>query len=104
MGKIAIELADYVFVTSDNPRSEDPDQIIADILTGIPDLDAIKVIPDRATAIKSAIEFAKDDDIVVIAGKGHEDYQILKDRTIHFDDREEVRKVLGLTVNSSGQA
>lgn len=94
MGKIADDLADYVFVTSDNPRSEDPEQIIADILTGIPDLSSTKVIPDRASAIKSAIEFATADDIVVIAGKGHEDYQILKDRTIHFDDREEVRKVI----------
>jgi UDP-N-acetylmuramoyl-L-alanyl-D-glutamate--2,6-diaminopimelate ligase len=94
MGKIAYELADMVFVTSDNPRSEDPEQIIADIMTGIPDTSKVKVIADRALAIKSAIEFATRSDIVVIAGKGHEDYQILKDRTIHFDDREEVRKSL----------
>lgn len=94
MGKIAYDLADHVVVTSDNPRSEEPDQIIADILTGIPNIDRVKVVPDRAQAIKDAINFAKHDDIVVIAGKGHEDYQILKDRTIHFDDREEVRKAI----------
>lgn len=92
MGKIAYQLADYIYVTSDNPRSEEPDQIIADILTGIPDLNRVKVIADRREAIRLAVSEASVDDILVIAGKGHEDYQILKDKTIHFDDREEVRR------------
>lgn len=94
MGKIAYDLADFSYVTSDNPRTEDPDQIIADILTGIPEMHKIKVVPDRAQAIAQAIENAEQKDIVVIAGKGHEDYQILNTGTIHFDDREEVEKCL----------
>lgn len=94
MGRIAYDLADFIYVTSDNPRSEDPEQIIADILTGIPDLNKSKVIVSRSEAIKEAVLNANIDDILVIAGKGHENYQILKDKTIHFDDREEVRKAL----------
>ncbi len=97
MGRIAYELADQIYITSDNPRSEDPQQIIADILSGIPDLSQLRVIPDRATAIREAVSKAAPSDIVVIAGKGHEDYQILKDRTIHFDDREQVRALIGLS-------
>jgi UDP-N-acetylmuramoyl-L-alanyl-D-glutamate--2,6-diaminopimelate ligase len=92
MGEIASQLSDFVYVTSDNPRSEDPDQIIADIMAGISDLERVQVIPDRAEAIREAISRACSEDLVVIAGKGHENYQILKDRTIHFDDREEVLK------------
>ncbi len=96
MGKIAYDLADFVYITSDNPRSEEPDQIIADILTGIPDLNKVKVIADRAQAIREAVSNASADDVLVVAGKGHEDYQILKDRTIHFDDREQVREAIAL--------
>jgi UDP-N-acetylmuramoyl-L-alanyl-D-glutamate--2,6-diaminopimelate ligase len=96
MAKIAYELADFIYVTSDNPRSEDPDQIIADILTGIPDLNKVKVISDRRQAIQEAVLNANADDVLVVAGKGHEDYQILKDRTIHFDDREQVREAIAL--------
>ncbi len=96
MGRIAHELSDFVFVTSDNPRSEEPQQIIADILTGIPDLQRVNVIADRATAIREAIKSATVNDIVVVAGKGHEDYQILKDKTIHFDDREQVKAAISL--------
>ncbi len=94
MGAIAEKLSDIVIVTSDNPRSEDPQQIITDILSGVKSLsqDKIKVEADRHLAIKLSSQIAKENDIVVVAGKGHEDYQILKDRTIHFDDREEVRK------------
>lgn len=92
MGEIASELADLVYVTSDNPRSEDPDQIIADIMAGISNLDKVQVVPDRAQAIKEAISKAGADDLVVVAGKGHENYQILKSQTIHFDDKEEVLK------------
>lgn len=94
MGKIAEDLSDLVIVTSDNPRSEDPNQIISDILSGIQNTSNIIVEPDRKIAIQIAIKEAQSNDIVVIAGKGHEDYQILKDKTIHFDDREEVRKAL----------
>lgn len=97
MGKIADEAADIVVVTSDNPRSEDPQLIISDILAGIKTVNTQKVYvePDRRTAISMLKNIAKDNDVVVLAGKGHEDYQILKDGTIHFDDREEARKVFG---------
>jgi len=93
MGSIAEKLSDIAIVTSDNPRSEDPQQIITDILSGIKSLssDKIMVEADRHLAIKLASQISRANDIVVIAGKGHEDYQILKDKTIHFDDREEVR-------------
>lgn len=94
MGKIAANLADLVVVTSDNPRTENPDQILKDILQGIPDHVEPIVEEDRASAIKIAIEMAKSGDGVLIAGKGHEDYQILGTEKIHFDDREEARKVL----------
>jgi len=96
MGKIAYEMADFVYVTSNNPRSEDPEQIVADILTGIPDMSKVKVIVDRRQAIQEAIRKADLEDIVVIAGKGHEDYQIIKDQKFHFDDREEVRKAIAV--------
>lgn len=96
MGRIAYDLADLVYVTSDNPRSEEPRQIIADILAGIPNLEKIEIIENRADAIKRAVSAALVTDVVVVAGKGHEDYQILKDQTIHFDDREHVRKALAI--------
>lgn len=97
MGKIADEKADIIVVTSDNPRSEDPGLIISDIMTGIQTVNPNRVFvePDRGKAIEMLKKIAKPDDIVLIAGKGHEDYQILKDKTIHFDDREEVKKVFG---------
>lgn len=87
MGRIAGELSDLVIVTSDNPRTEDPGAIIADILEGMKDC-AYVVEQDREKAIEKAISEAKEGDIVVIAGKGHEDYQILGREIIHFDDRE----------------
>ena len=85
-----------VIVTSDNPRSEEPQRIITDILTGFKSLDGITVEADRGKAIALLKEIASEDDVVVIAGKGHEDYQILADKTIHFDDREEAKKVFGV--------
>jgi len=94
MGHIAQVLAHELFVTSDNPRSEDPAKIIADILKGIERAAGVTVEQDRATAIKMAVNAATDQDIVLIAGKGHETYQILGDRTIDFDDRIEVQKAL----------
>ncbi len=93
MGHIAEELADLLVVTSDNPRTEDPQQIITDILAGIERFqpERMTVDPDRKAAIHRAIDMARPEDIIVVAGKGHEDYQILADRTIHFDDREVVQ-------------
>lgn len=95
MGAIAESLADKIVVTSDNPRSEEPQQIITDILAGLKSINVEKVIvePDRGKAISLLKTIANKDDVIVIAGKGHEDYQILKDKTIHFDDREEAKKV-----------
>ncbi|HHV72612.1 MAG TPA: UDP-N-acetylmuramoyl-L-alanyl-D-glutamate--2,6-diaminopimelate ligase [Clostridia bacterium] len=98
MGQIALRYADKCIITSDNPRSEDPLAIIEDILTGIRGIKEFEgkytVIPDRKEAIFYAISEAEKDDLVIIAGKGHENYQILKDKTIHFDDREVAREVL----------
>jgi UDP-N-acetylmuramoyl-L-alanyl-D-glutamate--2,6-diaminopimelate ligase len=89
MGEIAVKKSDLVFATSDNPRSEDPLEILREIEAGMHIGPApYKIIPDRRDAIKSAIFTACKGDVVVIAGKGHEDYQILGDRTIRFDDRE----------------
>ncbi|MDX2272200.1 MAG: UDP-N-acetylmuramoyl-L-alanyl-D-glutamate--2,6-diaminopimelate ligase [Cyanobacteriota bacterium] len=95
MGKIAATWADQVVITSDNPRTEDPQQILQDILAGLPDTSTpYSVELDRRTAIRQAIEQAQPHDMVVIAGKGHEDYQILGKTKIHFDDREEARLAL----------
>jgi UDP-N-acetylmuramoyl-L-alanyl-D-glutamate--2,6-diaminopimelate ligase len=96
MGDIASDIADFTVVTSDNPRSENPDTIIQEILEGIQNnnMASVRVNPDRREAIREAINMASSGDIVVIAGKGHEDYQILADRTIHFDDREVAREIL----------
>ena len=95
MGAIAEKLADKIVITSDNPRSEDPQIIITDIIAGLKSVNTENVIveADRGTAIALLKTIANNNDVVVIAGKGHEDYQILKDKTIHFDDREEARKV-----------
>ncbi|MBR6162467.1 UDP-N-acetylmuramoyl-L-alanyl-D-glutamate--2,6-diaminopimelate ligase [bacterium] len=95
MGAIAEALADKVVVTSDNPRSENPDLIISDIMAGIKSVDTKKIFveADRGAAIRFLPSISEKSDVIVIAGKGHEDYQILKDKTIHFDDREEAKKV-----------
>ncbi len=92
MGEIASRLADGVFLTSDNPRSEDPQAIMADVAKGI--TGEYVAEPDRELAIKQAVEAAKAGDVIVIAGKGHETYQIFADRTIHFDDREVAKDAL----------
>lgn len=95
MGMAAAEASDFVVLTSDNPRSEDPLAIINDALVGLNRFDTPHLIePDRHTAIQRAIQRAEEGDIVLIAGKGHEPYQVLKDRTIDFDDREIAREVL----------
>lgn len=101
MGRIGAAYADIVIVTSDNPRTEDPDSIVKEVARGVEEVAAQKpgfhyeIEVNRREAIRRAVDIAEPGDIVVIAGKGHENYQILKDRTIHFDDREEVRKALG---------
>ena len=95
MGKIASENSDVVVVTSDNPRSEDPQAIIDDIMNGINDSSEVYCEVDRGAAIKKAIELAAADDYVLLAGKGHEKYQVIGDKEIHFDDREEALKHLG---------
>jgi UDP-N-acetylmuramoyl-L-alanyl-D-glutamate--2,6-diaminopimelate ligase len=94
MGKIAAELADIAVVTSDNPRTENPEKILEDILAGIPQTVQPTVIGDRAMAIRTAILQAQPGDGVLLAGKGHEDYQILGTEKIHFDDREHAREAL----------
>ncbi len=94
MGQIAAELADMVVVTSDNPRTENPQKILDDVVAGIPEKVQPLVIGDRAQAIAAAISQAVSGDGVLIAGKGHEDYQILGTEKIHFDDREQARKAL----------
>ena len=95
MGRIAAELSDFCVVTSDNPRSEDPSAIIDDILEGMQDTTTpYKVVVNRKDAIRWAMENAEKDDIILLAGKGHETYQILPTGTIHFDEREVVSEIL----------
>ena len=95
MGETAAALSDFVVLTSDNPRSEDPLAIINDALVGLRRRDTRHVAePDRERAIGLALSEARAGDIVILAGKGHEPYQVLKDRTIPFDDREVARKAL----------
>ncbi len=95
MGQAAGELSDLVVLTSDNPRSEEPLQIMNDALVGLRRTNTRTIVePDRAAAIRKAIEEAHAGDVVILAGKGHETYQIFRDRTIHFDDREVAREAL----------
>lgn len=98
MGEIAARLSDYCVVTSDNPRSEEPSAIIGEIEPGLKRGGKMRgqyaAEPDRRSAIGIALEAARAGDVVVIAGKGHEPYQIFGDRTVHFDDREVARELL----------
>ncbi len=97
MGRIAAELSDYCVVTSDNPRTEEPEKIIEQVVEGVKDGGCeYKVVTNRFAAIEYALDIAEKDDIVLLAGKGHETYQILADRTIDFDEREIVRKLLNI--------
>ncbi len=93
MGKIACKYSDVVYVTSDNPRTENPDLIINDIVNGL-DKNSYVRISDRTQAIKAAIVEARPGDTVLIAGKGHERYQILGTEKIHYDEREIVKQIL----------
>ncbi|KAF1084866.1 UDP-N-acetylmuramoyl-L-alanyl-D-glutamate--L-lysine ligase [Sporotomaculum syntrophicum] len=98
MGEIAARMSDMAVVTSDNPRSEEPLNIIEDILAGVRRVKnaLFTVVPDRREAIRQAICSAAPGDVVLIAGKGHEDYQIIGSRRLHFDDREEAIAALGV--------
>jgi UDP-N-acetylmuramoyl-L-alanyl-D-glutamate--2,6-diaminopimelate ligase len=95
MGEAAAELSDLVILTNDNPRTEDPLRILNDILVGVRRKDTRHLVePDREKAIRKAIDEAAPGDIILLAGKGHETYQILPSGTIHFDDRETARAIL----------
>jgi UDP-N-acetylmuramoyl-L-alanyl-D-glutamate--2,6-diaminopimelate ligase len=94
MGAVAAKNADYLVVTSDNPRSEEPDAIIKDILVGLDGANTpYTVVTGRREAIKYAITSAQKDDVIVLAGKGHEDYQVLASGRIHFDEHEIVAEI-----------
>lgn len=93
MGKIGTDLSDVAVITSDNPRSEEPDSIIDDIIAGIEKDNYIR-ITNRHEGIEKAMEIAEEGDVIVIAGKGHETYQILNTGTIHFDEREVIEEIL----------
>jgi UDP-N-acetylmuramoyl-L-alanyl-D-glutamate--2,6-diaminopimelate ligase len=98
MGEAAAQLSDQVFITSDNPRSEDPGRITLDVEVGVRRVRSTgyEIIVDREEALAQAFSTAQAEDIVLVAGKGHENYQILADRTIPFDDREVTQRLLGL--------
>ncbi len=97
MGKIAAELSDFCIVTSDNPRTEDPEKIVQQVVEGVKQTDCdYVVITNRFEAIEYALDHAQKDDIILLAGKGHETYQILGTETIKFDEREIVTKLLGV--------
>jgi UDP-N-acetylmuramoyl-L-alanyl-D-glutamate--2,6-diaminopimelate ligase len=101
MGKLAAMLADVIYLTSDNPRTEDPQRILEEILHGIPKAASakVKVIPDRKNAIRTAIQSLKQGDVLLLAGKGHEPYQIIGHEKHHFDDREEALKAIEALLN-----
>lgn len=95
MGEISGRIADFTIITSDNPRTEEPSRILADIEEGIRKTDGkYIVIEDRTEAIRYAMKTAQKDDIIVLSGKGHETYQIFRDKTIHYDEREVVENIL----------
>jgi UDP-N-acetylmuramoyl-L-alanyl-D-glutamate--2,6-diaminopimelate ligase len=95
MGEVSSRLADLTIVTSDNPRNEEPQAILDDIVTGVQKADGEYVtIIDRVEAIRYAIENAKEGDVIVLAGKGHEDYQEIKGKKHHMDERELVADVV----------
>lgn len=95
MAKASTSLSDITIITSDNPRTEDPDKIINDVVKGVVDKSTYYVEADREKAIEKAVSLAKENDIIFIAGKGHETYQIIGKEKHHFDDREMVQKYLG---------
>ncbi len=94
MGNVAAQYSDVLVLTSDNPRHESPDTIISDIRAGIPQGTTVHVNPDRRAAIAMALGMAQRSDVILIAGKGHEDYQVIGDQKSHLDDREEVEQFI----------
>ena len=94
MGRTACSQADYVFLTNDNPRCEDPKQIFNDILAGMEGYTNYEIVPDRAEAIRRALNTAQKDDIVIVAGKGHENYQLVGTEKRHFSDQEVIQEFL----------
>jgi UDP-N-acetylmuramoyl-L-alanyl-D-glutamate--2,6-diaminopimelate ligase len=94
MGRVAASLAKKVYITSDNPRNEEPQDIVNDILEGIEDKSIVSVELNRKKAIEMALRDQKEDEVVVILGKGDEAYQIIYDQMLPFDDREVVREIL----------
>ena len=105
MGAVAARLSDVVILTSDNPRTEPPEAILDEIRRGIPaarSQDTL-VIPDRRDAIARALEMGREGVVVVIAGKGHETYQVLRERTVPFDDRQVARDVLARLAGAGGK-
>lgn len=98
MGRVAAELADYTIITSDNPRTEEPEQIVRDVEAGVNEVlprgQFYEIILDRTQAIERAVAMAAPQDVIIIAGKGHETYQIFKDKTIDFDDRAVARALI----------
>jgi UDP-N-acetylmuramoyl-L-alanyl-D-glutamate--2,6-diaminopimelate ligase len=102
---VAARLSDVVILTSDNPRSEPPEAILEEIRRGIPASRAqdTLVIPDRRDAIARALEMGREGVCVVIAGKGHESYQVLRERTVPFDDRQVARDVLARLAGAGGK-
>ena len=105
MGAVAARLSDVVILTSDNPRSEPPEAILEEIRRGIPPSKAADtlVVPDRRDAIARALEMGREGVVVVIAGKGHEAYQLVRDRTVPFDDRQVARDVLARLAGAGGK-
>ena len=96
MGKIGVTESDFAIITSDNPRTEDPMAIIEDILKGVSeDMGPYIVVPERRNAIRYAMDIAEKDDIIILAGKGHETYQEIRGVKHHLDEREEVTAYLG---------
>ncbi len=100
MAAIAVKYASTAIFTSDNPRHESPEAILDEMIAGLPAASRYLRIVDRAEAIRAAVMLAKPGDILLVAGKGHEDYQIVGDEKRHFDDREEVRKAFETIRNS----
>jgi UDP-N-acetylmuramoyl-L-alanyl-D-glutamate--2,6-diaminopimelate ligase len=96
MAAIAADLADGIVVTDDNPRTESPEQIAAQVVAGLPAARHAEIIHDRAAAIRAALASAGAEDVVLVAGKGHEDYQIIGAERRPFDDAQQVRVALGL--------
>ena len=96
MGDIAHEFSTHTIFTSDNPRSEQPEMILEQITERLPDDDVWEIVVDRREAIERAVAMAKSGDIVLVAGKGHEDYQEIKDVKHHFSDQEELKRIFGI--------